>query len=227
MQYVCALNFLRNKIPFFSALVAPLRVKLNACLDKCKRRTKNNADRIKLADVGWTNKDTSVFEKTKQALRDAVTLVRYDDRTHTLCLLADASADHFGSVLTQIKDCEVNLPFNEQNHEPIEILSGSFKPDTAPARWAINSKELYAIIHAVKRLRYYLARPKAWLLYTDHRNLVYLLAPSIARVRVSQASMDRLVRWSWELIGMNYRIVHIPGDDNCVADMLSRCVPTR
>ena len=212
MQYVCALNFLRNKIPFFSALVAPLRGKLNACLDKCKRRTKNDADRIKLADVGWTRKDTSVFEKTKQALRDAVTLVRYDDRTHTLCLLADASSDHFGSVLTQIKDCEVNLPFNEQNHEPIEILSGSFKPDTAPARWAINSKELYAIIHAVKRLRYYLARPKAWLLYTDHRNLVYLLAPSIARVRVSQASMDRLIRWSWELIGMNYRIIHIPGE---------------
>ena len=118
MQYVCALNFLRNKIPFFSALVAPLRVRLNACLDKCKRRTKANAERVMLADVGWTKEDTAVFEKTKRALRDAVTLVRYDDRTHTLCLLADASADHFGSVLTQIKDCEVNLPLNEQNTRP-------------------------------------------------------------------------------------------------------------
>ena len=222
MQFICSINFLRNKLPLFTQMIAPLREILNECLNKSKRRTKQNAARVLLKDVGWSEKHTRAFQKCKQSLRDAITLVRYDDRTQTLCLLADASGDHFGSVLTCIPDEDINKPISEQRHSPVEMLSGSFKKDTAPHRWAINQKELYAIVHAVKHLRYWLCRPKPWLLYTDHRNLVYCLKPSIARVRASQASMDRLVRWSWELTGLNYRVVHITSEENVVADMLSR-----
>ena len=34
--------------------------------------------------------------------------------------------------------------------------------------------------------------------------------------------MDRLVRWGWELTGLNYRIIHISSEENVVADFLSR-----
>jgi hypothetical protein len=53
-------------------------------------------------------------------------------------------------------------------------------------------------------------------LATDHRNLVYLRASRI----------PKLVRWHLALSEFNFTIVHVPGKDNVVADVLSRFFKT-
>ena len=70
MQFICSINFLRNKLPLFTQMIAPLREILNECLNKSKRRTKQNAARVLLKDVGWSEKHTRAFQKCKQSLRE-------------------------------------------------------------------------------------------------------------------------------------------------------------
>ena len=148
MQYICALNFLRNKIPMYNEVMAPLRSMLQEVLKKTTRNTKAQASKVLLTDVGWRGHPDGyhdqAFEESKEALKKAVTLARYDDRTHTLCLLTGASSSHFGSILTAIPDEDIHARFEDQRHSPIELLSGSFKQGSAPYNWPINQKSFSA-----------------------------------------------------------------------------------
>ena len=90
MQYVCALNFLRNKISMFNNVLLPLREMLQRLLTRTKRNTKAEASKIMLKDCGWRGAPDKfhdkAFQRSKDALKNAVTLARYDDKKQTLCV---------------------------------------------------------------------------------------------------------------------------------------------
>jgi hypothetical protein len=161
-------------------------------------------------------------------LLNAVEVAHVDDDKH-LCLFCDASDKHFGAALTQIPPDDMVEPVHEQQHEPLEFLSGTFRG--ACSRWSINCKEAWAIIWACRHLRSYLLRPKVFTIYCDHNNLKYMFDPSTTRVNASKSTMDRLSRWSWEISALPYKFVILPGTANVVADLLSRwgagCVKTK
>ena len=87
-------------------------------------------------------------------------------------------------------------------------------------RWAIIDKEFYPIIVAVTRLRHFLVRSNGFRLFTDHRNLVYILDP--AGRSVPKHVDDRLERWSMRLSGLFYIIEYIASEYNIWANMLIR-----
>jgi hypothetical protein len=68
-------------------------------------------------------------------------------------------------------------------------------------------------------LRHLLASPHPYQLYVDHRNLVHIFSPDS---RHSTPSNGRLDRWAATLQDLPYTIVHLPGDENVWADLLSR-----
>jgi hypothetical protein len=47
---------------------------------------------------------------------------------------------------------------------------------------------------------------------TDHKNLVYLQTSVVPKV----------IRWRLRLMEFSFVVLHVPGDDNTVADLLSR-----
>jgi hypothetical protein len=69
-------------------------------------------------------------------------------------LFCDASDKYWGSTLTQVPVDQLDLPVEQQTHEPIAFLSGAFTK--ASRNWSIVEKEAWAIIDACKRLDHFL-----------------------------------------------------------------------
>ena len=94
---------------------------------------------------------------------------------------------------------------------PVGFYSKSLKG--AELNWSTIEQECYAIMCAVREFDY-LLRYRKFLLRTDHHNLI--------EMNVSKA--PKVMRWKMELLEYDFDIEHIAGEDNIVADGLSRFV---
>jgi RNase H-like domain found in reverse transcriptase len=109
----------------------------------------------------------------KSSLANSVKLAFPRDE-RALCLFTDASETHWSAVVTQVPHEQLDLPLDQQQHEPLYFLSGAFTREAAG--WAIVEKEAFPILTAFERVDYYLTLREV-LIYTDHRNLAYILDP--------------------------------------------------
>ena len=160
----------------------------------------------------WTFDYEAHFARFKTAIQEAATLhfPRYDLPWVLRC---DASEHAVGAVLFQ----EFTTPEGELQHQPIAFTSKRFSE--AGKNWDTFKREAYGIFHAVDAFHWYL-RGKQFLVETDYRNLQWI-----------EASLSPIVcRWRALLQSFQFKIRHIPGKDNRVADWLSRpsalCTPS-
>lgn len=120
----------------------------------------------------------------------------------------DASDYGIGAVMYQIqKDPETGII----NKLPIEFISKSLTPQQY--RWNTTEKECYAIVFALKKWQEILI-DKPFTLRSDHENLQY----------INDSGSSKVLRWKLFLLEFDFDIEHIAGEDNVVADSLSRCV---
>ena len=152
----------------------------------------------------WQFDYVSHFDLFKSAIARAATL-HFPDYSLPWVLRVDASEFAVGSVLYQI----FTTPEGEEIHQPIMFTSKRFS-DTA-TRWDTYKREAYAIYHGVASNQWYL-RGKTFVLETDHRNLVW----------IESSDTPIVVRWRALLQSYDFKIRHIPGAHNKVADWLSR-----
>ena len=154
--------------------------------------------------ASWQYDYRGHFDKFKVAIQQATTLY-FPDYSLPWVLRVDASEHAVGAVLYQ----EFVTSNDEIVHRPIMFTSKRF---SEPAqRWDAYKREAYAIYHGVNSAHWYL-RGKEFLLETDHRNLVW--------IETSQSPI--VVRWRSLLQSYDFKIRHIPGRENRVADWLSR-----
>ena len=90
-------------------------------LAKKKRRMRRIAAGVRLQDVGWGPVYEESLQRVRIAVVDAVTVDHPDPDICFFCLSTDSSTNYWASVLTQI------IPEEEQAHEPLAFLSGSFR----------------------------------------------------------------------------------------------------
>ena len=144
------------------------------------------------------------FEKFKHCVKEACTLYfpRYDLPWVVRC---DASEHAVGAILYQI----LTKPDGSVENQPIAFSSKRF---SGPAKkWDAYKREAYAIYHSVHSFAWYL-RGKEFLVETDHRNLQWI-----------ESSQSPIVcRWRALLQSFHFKIRHIPGRENKVADWISR-----
>src|SRR4051812_14114680 len=116
----------------------------------------------------------------------------------------DASGNGIGGVLTQEK-------------RPIAYFSE--KLSGAQLNYPIYDKELYALIRVLQLWEQYL-RPREFVIHSDHECLKYLK---------SQTKLNRRdARWSELIESFPYIIMYKKGNENIVADALSRrCMLTK
>ncbi|KAA8543343.1 hypothetical protein F0562_021162 [Nyssa sinensis] len=112
---------------------------------------------------------------------------------------SDASEEGIGVVLTQ-------------QGKPIAFMSQAL--GVSKLSWSTYTKEMLAIIHAIRTWRPYLFGQKFYI-QTDQRSLKYLLEQRMVTLEQQ--------KWVAKLLGYDYDILYKPGRENSVVDALS-CV---
>ncbi len=125
-------------------------------------------------------------------------------------LQMDASAYSVGAILSQEGET-TNLTSKPKRH-PVAYYSTTFTP--TEQRYNIYEHEFLAIIKALENWRPYLIWTKQpFIIETDHKNLTFWKSPKKLN--------GRTARWHEQLQDYNFRIVHITGKVNTLADALS------
>ena len=99
-QFVCATNWMRNSIPSYSELIAPLRQLLEEYYTRTGKRTKRALRNLSLSN-SWGTQHDSAFADIKSQLAASVKLA-HPNSDHSMCLFTDASDTHWAAVLTQV-----------------------------------------------------------------------------------------------------------------------------
>ena len=218
-QFLCAANWMRSCIPQFTTVTAPLAQLLEKVYKHAGKRTKRAVAKVLLESVACSDVHLRAFDSTKSALANAVRL-SHPHPDQILCLFTDASEQHWSGILTQIPPEDLSSPFADQHHSPLAFLSGSFSGSST--HWSTPEKEASGIINSVERLDYLLLRPQGFYVFTDHNNLVFIYNSEQALYALNSNSLNKVRRWGMLLSNFEYKIVHISGEDNCWADLLSR-----
>jgi len=154
----------------------------------------------------WSKDYHGAFNHMKKALEDSVACY-FPDYELPWTLRVDASKVAVGAVLFQTR----TLPDGTTRNEPIGFASQKFS--ATAQNWDPHKQEAYALAFGVDYFAYYL-RGKAFVLETDHRNLMW----------IEKSESPIVVRWRLNLQSFCLFIRHIAGTKNLVADWLTRMV---
>jgi RNase H-like domain found in reverse transcriptase len=137
-------------------------------LHPCGRQAPKAAvARITLSEVGWTGAHAEAFQKCQSSLANASSCLT--QKTHLLihrCFSGLLVLYHYPGPPE-----DLDLPPEQQRHEPLAFLSGSFTGSMR--RCFIFEKEAYAIIASCDRIDWLLQRTDGFSLFTDCHNLLY------------------------------------------------------
>ena len=192
-------RILMGKGVFFTSFTPNYSQLIGHLTDLTKK--KFNWDRTK-----WKYDYEGEFKTFIKGLQDACELF-YPDYNLEWTLRTDASQLGVAAVLLQRKIID-----GKEVLQPIAFISKKFS-DTA-MRWATIEQEGYAIYFGVKSLAYYLLG-KEFTVETDHNNLLWMEASEVPKI----------VRWRIYLQSFNFKLKHIAGKKNIIADWLSRTFP--
>jgi hypothetical protein len=151
----------------------------------------------------WGEKEQAAFAQLKAALASAPVLITADN-SKPYVLHTDASGYAVGASLSQMTD---------RGLQPVAYLSK--KMNVAQRNYPVHEWELLAVMEALKAWRCYLyGSTTAIDIYTDHHSLQWISTqPNLS---------SRQCRWVEQLQDYTFKIHHIAGDKNVVADALSR-----
>ena len=155
------------------------------------------------SQLTWVEAATTAFHTIKQVLADATLLVHPKPLAPT-CIMTDASEYAVGAVLQQYID---------DGWQPIAYFSKKLRP--AETRYSTFDRELLAVYLSIKHFRYFVEGREFFVL-SDHKPLMYALAVHTDKYTPRQTRhLDFISQFTTD-------IRHVKGNDNSVADALSR-----
>ena len=152
--------------------------------------------------IQWTTEATQAFDRKKQ-LTDATLLAHPEART-PLAKLTDASDTAVGAALQQKA---------QRKWEPLAFFSKKLNP--AETKYGAYDRELLSVYLAVKYFRH-MVEARTFVIFTDHKPLTY------AYRQKPEKCSSRQFRYLDFIGQFTTDIRHIRGEDNVVADALSR-----
>ena len=142
----------------------------------------------------WTNVHQTAFDNMKKLVAREV-LLSYPNFNDVFEIHTDASATQLGAVISQ-------------KGSPIAFYSRKLNP--AQTRYTTTERELLAIVETLKEFRNILLGQRIRV-YTDHKNLTY-----------RAFNTDRVMRWRLIIEEFSPELIYIKGQNNIIADALSR-----
>jgi RNase H-like domain found in reverse transcriptase/Reverse transcriptase (RNA-dependent DNA polymerase)/Integrase zinc binding domain/Chromo (CHRromatin Organisation MOdifier) domain len=149
----------------------------------------------------WGEREEASFRAVKAAITRAPCLA-IADSSKPFVVHTDASGYATGAVLMQDQG---------KGLQPIAFMSK--KMNDAERNYPVHEQELLAIKNALTTWSHYL-RDRHFTVVTDHQSLQY--------VESNKMATSRLVRWRMQLADFDFDIRYERGEQNVVADALSR-----
>jgi RNase H-like domain found in reverse transcriptase len=218
VQYVAAVNWMRSVIPNYSKRVAPLQAALAKVFEGKSRRTKKAAAAVSLLHL-WGPEEQAAFKDLQAAIMESMTLA-LPDPDKRICVLPDACDRFYAGLVTQIHQEQLNLPIEDQYHQPLAFLSGEFKG--AQQRWTVPEKEVFAIVDTVTKVDYLLLSHDEFSILSDHLNLTCIYNPLSAYPTLAPHVVHKLRRWALKMSVFSYRMEHVMGELNSWTDLMTR-----
>lgn len=142
----------------------------------------------------WSEECQEAFEAIKRTIARE-TLLKFPDFSKEFHVYTDASDYQLGAVIMQ-------------DNKPLAFYSRKLsKPQK---NYTTGEQELLSIVETLKEFRNILLGQQI-VIHTDHLNILY-----------SKLASPRVIRWRLMLEEYGARFVHVKGEDNVVADTLSR-----
>ena len=154
----------------------------------------------------WTDEHEQAFEAIKALVvsRECLTVINHDDPgDNKIFVTCDASDLRTGAVLSWGPTWETARP----------VAFDSMQLNDAQKNYPVHEKELLAIVRALKKWRSDLLGGPIYV-YTDHRTL--------ENFDTQKDLSRRQARWQELMSQFEMSITYIKGEDNTIADALSR-----
>ena len=150
----------------------------------------------------WPPKAQEAFKRSIERLMTAP-LFRFADFNRPFVLITDASQFCCGAVLMQT-DCD-----------GVQYICAAVSKTFTPTqqRWSTIERECFGIVFGMEKFRYFLIG-RQFIIKTDHRPLIYVDKTNIKNPKVE--------RWYQLMAQYDFIIQYIPGEQNQLADLLSR-----
>ena len=142
----------------------------------------------------WGPEEQHSFDTMKKII-SRETLLAYPDFNKPFTIHTDASHTQLGAVISQ-------------DNKPIAFYSRKLKPEQT--RYTTTERELLSIVETLKEFRNILLGQQI-VVHTDHKNLT-----------CKNFNTERVMRWRLVLEEYGPELKYIKGEDNIVADALSR-----
>ena len=195
-RFLGGVNFYHRFIPECASIQAPLNDMLKGVPFSGQKAT---------APLNYSAKQLRAFEALKSALDEASILV-HPLLDAPICIVADASDTAVGAALQQ---------WDGLAWQPLAFFSRRLQP--RETRWSTFGRELYAVYAAIGHFRHRV-EGREFQVWSDHMPLVHALQAET----VSDKHLPREIRHMTFVSEFTHDVHHIPGQDNGMADCLSR-----
>jgi hypothetical protein len=149
----------------------------------------------------WGDTQRSAFERLQEGLSTPPVL-QIPDFSQKFTLVCDASDVAISTVLNQ-----------EQGEELAPVAYSSRLFTLAERRYSVHETECLAVVYSCKKYRSYLEH-KEFCHFTDNKALVGLLRHA--------KELGRIGRWVLRLAPFKFKVCHVSGKSNVVANCLTR-----
>jgi hypothetical protein len=192
-RFVKAAEYYRKFIRGFSQIALPLYTYAPVTKQKGKRPLQQR--------ITFSEQDRQSFNELKRILTTEL-ILRIPNEKLPFKLQTDASDDGIGAVLLQ------TCPNGDL---PVAYYSRKFSQ--TQRNWSTTEKECFAILASIEKWHKYLDGHE-FILETDHKPLVQL--------NIQAQTNAKCERWRLKLQQYRFKVKHIKGNDNTMADYLSR-----
>ena len=175
--------------------------------DALKNRTKFQTK------VEWNERMREGLRKIKEGMAENVMLAIANPYKPYI-LRVDASGYAVGAVLSQLD--------GEGKERPCAFFSRklSGKPGMGQRGWSVREQETYAIVLALLKFRSWIASSQIEIIcWSDHKSLEAWFKEDLGTV---SGPLGRRGRWHEFLSSFNITVCYVKGEENTVADVLSR-----
>ena len=156
----------------------------------------------------WNDQTKKIIEQIKKLCQNLPKLIIPTNNNVKWIIYTDASENYWGAALYHEN--------NEGKETITKYSSGKF--NDSQSRYHSNWKEFLAIVKAVEKFELFIVNTK-FVIKTDNTQVKHWLDKGI---KTNKLSNKMLIKWQSDMAYYDYGIEYIKGQNNLIADFLSR-----
>jgi hypothetical protein len=215
-------GYLRDKIPGYAAVAAPLQARKTALLKGAPIEGQARKSFARKQQTELSGEERAAFYRLKDLItkREAIT---HFQPCRPLYIDLDASKEGFGVMVYHLKGdvWDQNTPPLRTQVQPVAFLSKATSP--AESRYEATELEVACLVWTMRKMRHLVEGCEApVIVYTDHAATKGIMSHTNLGSSCVDKLNRRLIRSSQYVSQFKLDIRHRPGTSNVPADSLSR-----